>query len=221
MFDTKDVEIISNAVRGIASPSTKTPTSPQDRKLTLKIIDCVLSMNRDYTYYVQPRLDAFEDMYPEATSASDLRVVITSFPTPSQFMVDVLRCKDNRRAETLLGVTLWLERVAGKGTPDEQYERVRRWAINAYPVDYSYLNIKGFGLAAFQRLRIVLGANTVKSDIHVRRFVQRHLGRKVSDVFAVTLLEHVAAKENVNLQELNSEIWKHESLKSLKSLQTL
>jgi hypothetical protein len=34
-------------------------------------------------------------------------------------------------------------------------------------------------------------------------------------------LEHVAAKENVNLQELNSEIWKHESLKSLKSLQTL
>jgi hypothetical protein len=62
----------------------------------------------------------------------------------------------------------------------------------AGPGDYLSVAARGFGLAGFQYLRMLFGAQTTKPDIHIIRFVSTIIGRKVTDVQALYLLERTA-----------------------------
>jgi len=67
--------------------------------------------------------------------------------------------------------------------------------------------VHGFGLAGFQYLRMLFGAQTAKPDIHIRRFVADAVRHRVSDAEALTLLEAAAREEGLRLADLDYSIW--------------
>lgn len=173
----------------------------------VKVIDCVLSLNRRYSTVVWPRVEAFTHAHPDVTSCAALRALIDSFDSPHEFMIRALNMRDARRAATLAGV------VDYAGAEQEQFEgateddRLRAWARWARPGDYLAVGVRGFGLAGFQYLRMLFGADTVKPDVHVLRYVTRAVNRKVSDIEALYLVERAAKAAGISVARLDGEIW--------------
>jgi hypothetical protein len=76
------------------------------------------------------------------------------------------------------------------------------------PLTISPSGFRGFGLAGFQYLRMLFGANTTKPDVHVRQYVSEAVGRRrVSEVEALNLLERAASDAGIGLRDLDTTIW--------------
>ncbi|MEZ6235070.1 MAG: hypothetical protein R3B68_12860 [Phycisphaerales bacterium] len=86
-------------------------------------------------------------------------------------------------------------------------ERLRAWAEWARPGDAYAFEVRGFGVAGFQYLRMLFGADTIKPDVHIRRYVEGVLGRPVGDVALVGLLEAAAQRLGRRAAELDRALW--------------
>ncbi|MFM9994233.1 MAG: hypothetical protein ACKVU4_00360 [Phycisphaerales bacterium] len=173
----------------------------------LKIIDCVFSLNRRYDEFVVPRVAAFAERYPEARSAADLVDLIEAAPSPAVFTAEVLRVRDFSRARTLLGVARYAADAGAQCEGATEDERLGRWARWARPGDFLAVGVPGFGLAGFQYLRMLFGAETAKPDVHVVRYVADAIKHRVTEARALYLLERAAELAGVPLRPLDVAIW--------------
>lgn len=128
------------------------------RNAALRVIDCVLSLNRRYDSFVVPRLDEFERRKPNVRTIADLGRLIISYSSPSVFVANCLDYNDESRSATLAKVVAWLVGIAGLGDYDQQMANLERWAKEAKPDKHSKVTIAGFGLGGFQYLRMLFGA---------------------------------------------------------------
>ncbi len=181
------------------------------REPALRTIDCVLSLNRNYKAFVAPRLDRFESRFPHVTSVANLQKAIAGYPSAHAFVRDTLCYNHADRAETLRGVVAKLAVIAGTGAAEEQCTRLEQWAADPSKGDLTASNVKGFGVGGFQYLRMLFGANTVKPDIHICRWVSCRIGREVSPIEALRLLEDAAPFAQVNLRDTDTTIWEARS----------
>ena len=196
-----------NALRQL-SPTVRASTDRAwRREPAVRIIDCVLSLNRKYDAVVVPRLDRFERDRPLVRSVVDLNEEIASYPSPYEFVRHTLSYNDIDRAEILAKVARWLSTIGGGGTPDEQLTNLESWARSARYDGYQTLGIRGFALAGFQYLRMLFGANTTKPDKRICQWVAEVVGHRVSPVQAFQLLEPAAAEANVSLRDADTTIW--------------
>jgi len=177
------------------------------REPALRVIDCVFSLHCPYDSFVVPRLDRFEREHPEIRTVGDLQDLIATYPSPHRFVVETLDYKDEARAATLSAVVDWVVTISGRGPSSTQLSNLQKWATAAYPADHAALRIGGFGLASFQYLRMLFGANTTKPDVHVRQYVASCLGHSVSDIEALQLLEYAALEVGLLLRDLDTTIW--------------
>ena len=184
----------------------------------LDVLDCVLSLNRNYDRFCLPRVNAFAKQHPEVTSLKGLLGLIASYRTPLAFSITELAYQDERRAETLIGVTRYLATKQGCFSGPTEAQRLSQWAVSAKPSDYLGVGVPGFGLSGFQYLRILLGAQAVKPDIYIQRFVSTALGEKAGDVEALTLLEEAGQHLGWRLADLDYAIWDRGARGSLKSV---
>ncbi len=173
----------------------------------IKVIDCVLSLNRRYDAFALPRVLAFVKRFPEVQRFDDLRRLIDACTTPSAFMEDALAYRHPARAETLSGVLDYAMRTEHRFDGATDGERMHQWAASAVPSDFTKVGVKGFGLAGFQYLRMLFGAETTKPDVHVINYVSDIVGRKLRDVDALGLLERAAAEAGLPLRWLDVAIW--------------
>lgn len=174
----------------------------------LNVISCVLSLFRRYDPFVVPRVEAFLTAHPEVLTLDELRTLIASYSTPADFSRIELRYDDGRRADTLLGVADYLLDVQSEHEGMTERQRLESWAHWARPGDYLSVGVKGFGLAGFQYLRMLYGAQTTKPDVHIIRFVSDELGRPVvDDVQALYLMERAAPLAQLPLREVDGLIW--------------
>ncbi len=90
---------------------------------------------------------------------------------------------------------------------DSEETSLKKWANDARPQDYLMVHVHGFGLAGFQYLRMLFGANTTKPDVHIRAYVGKVLNRSVSDLEALDFLQHAAEQSGVKLRDLDTTIW--------------
>lgn len=199
----KLVEELKRLARSI-KPSTDRAWS---REPALRVIDCVLSLRRDYDAFVAPRLDNFERDHPDVRTIRELRDLIAQYPSADAFVTEVLKYRHADRATTLEAIVKWLSTVSGDGSPAEQLSKLRQWAADAHPGDHVAVRIRGFGLAGFRYLRMLFGANTTKPDVHICRFVASVVGHTVSDIEALQLLEHAAPEAGIILRDLDTTIW--------------
>ncbi len=176
------------------------------RPLALRLIDCVLTLRRADDRPISPRLDAFRERFPAVESISDLRSLLHSYKAPVQFARDALATNDPSPAATLLALTDYLTQVALTG-PGAEGPQLRAWAACARPQDYLTLKIPTLSLAGFQYLRMLLGANTARPAPHMGRYVARVLGRPVSDVEAILVLEEAAPLVPLRLRDVTGARW--------------
>jgi hypothetical protein len=130
-----------------------------------------------------------------------------SFESPDAFVRDALTYRDALRAQVLSGVLDFLLKVSASRPGNSELERLENWARETRPAEYRGVGIRGFGLAGFQYLRMLFGANTTKPDVHIRRYVGAAVGRRVSDVQALDLLEEAADAHGVALRDVDTTIW--------------
>ncbi|MBI3091529.1 MAG: hypothetical protein HYY96_12760 [Candidatus Tectomicrobia bacterium] len=100
-----------------------------------------------------------------------LQVLMGSYPSLFDFSAVELDYKDSRRANTLQGVVSYLLDVEQDFPGSSELQRLRAWANWAQPGDSAFTGVRGFGLAGFQYLRLLFGANTAKPDVWICRFV--------------------------------------------------
>lgn len=70
--------------------------------------------------------------------------------------------------------------------------------------------VKYLGIAACQWLRMRLGVDTVKPDVHTHNFVKHAVGRQLSDASVVKVIEAAARAMNVRARRLDGAIWEHQ-----------
>jgi len=80
------------------------------------------------------------------------------------------------------------------------------WAQRATFNDFKG-RVKGLGPAVFQWLVMRQGVDTVKPDVHVRRFAELVLGRPLGDTELVGLVTAAAVRAGVPARELDWRIW--------------
>ncbi len=203
----RDVERLAGALKR-DFPATK---SSNDRAWfrapALRVIDCVLSLNRRYDAFVVPRLNRFERLYPKVASVRSLRDLIDQFSTPADFVHDVLDYKDPDRARVLNAIVDFVLDIIGDTSEESEISRLEQWAKSARPQDHVALGISGFAIAGFQYLRMLFGANTTKPDTHIRGYVTEAVGHSVSDLEALKLLEAAAERQTIVLRDADTNIW--------------
>jgi hypothetical protein len=172
----------------------------------VRVIDCVLSLRRPDDRPVAPTLEAFERRFPAVESVQQLRALIGNYKSPALFAKDALESSDPARAQMLKALVEYLIRAA-LATPGPDRELLQAWARKARPQDYLTVQIPGFTLAAFQHLRRLLGANTAAPQVQVNRYIAGVLGRPVSDVQGLLLLEEAAQEAGVDLRDVESSRW--------------
>jgi hypothetical protein len=201
-----DAERLLIVLRGLA-PFIKPSSDPAwSCAPALRVIDCVLALNRPYDSFVVKRLNKFECDHPAVRTISDLYQMLTSCVSPHQFMLDNLSYNDEERASTLDAVVKWLVTISGRDSEQQQLLNLESWAKSSQPQEYSRISIRGFGLAGFQYLRMLFGANTTKPDIYICRFVESNVGHRVSPIQALRLLESAASSVGISLRDLDSTI---------------
>ena len=172
------------------------------------VIDCVLSLNRNYDTFLVPRLETFMNNHPETQRLADLAKLMASYSTPHAFVQQELNYKHESRAKTLQAVVEFAcQIVEGAQTIEEEKEILKRWVIQTEPSDYQTLNIRGFAIAGFQYLRMLFGADTTKPDVHIIGFLSELLNRRVSEVEALRLLEAASETAGLSVRDVDTYIW--------------
>ncbi len=207
MSRARDLELLEARLRAdfpeVEEPADPIWTAPP----AWKVIDCVLSLNRNYDRFVWPRVAAFGESHPELRSVAGLARLLESYPTPRAFGEAELGTRDGRRMETLRGVVLHLLGVLPQFPGATEEERLEAWARDARPGDFLGAGIRGFALAGWQYLRMLFGAQTLKPDVHLQRYVEEAVGHPVTPVQALYLLEDAGRRLGLPLRSLDVRIW--------------
>ena len=192
------------------SPNVKVPIDPEwSRPPAVKVIDCVLSLNRPYDTFVVPRLDTFVERHPKIRRVTDLAELIANYPTPHAFVQQELNYNHEARANTLASVVKYVCTIVKRAqTVEEEKETLKQWAIQAEPQEHLTLNIRGFAIAGFQYLRMLFGADTTKPDVHIIRFLSDILNRNLSTTESLLLLEAASKRTGLSVRAVDSYIWK-------------
>ena len=179
---------------------------------------CLLSTVVDYqlrTAAVERALEHFRvRRHAEVTTHEDLERLFARFADD--------RIGNTELAEYLWGFKLWtraalLRRLAAyfaaRGVTDLQ--GLKSWAESSeFKRDFEGkvrfsegATTFSLGYAIFNWLTMRLGAQSVKPDVHVRRFVETALGRRLSDPDVVAAVTQTAATLGITPKDLDWRIW--------------
>lgn len=206
---TEDIDAVAEGIRRLG-PDVRgygNVDPAWSRSTAVLVIDCVLSLNRRYDGFVVPRLDTFVEKHPDINTVNELAGLMDSFPTHDAFMRQELNYNYAERANTLRSVVEFVCKIVEKAPNLSEEVALKQWAINAKPYEYQNLNIKGFGIAGFQYLRMLFGADTTKPDVHIIRFVSKLLDRNVSALEALNILEVSSAQLEHSVRDVDTYIW--------------
>jgi hypothetical protein len=147
--------------------------------------------------------------WEEVRTIDDLRRVLDRHPDDREGNLAVARYLwgNNHwtRASWLRGFVRYLH-DEGLAT----YEELRSWAARSeFERDFQG-RAKYLGMAAFQGLRMRLGVDTVKPDVHLRNFVGPIVGHRFSDVELIRVVEEAARRLGLSARALDLAIWEHQ-----------
>jgi len=137
----------------------------------------------------------------DVRSFEDLEAVLAAHPEDEDLADTLWGNRHWRRARELRGLVAYFrERDVTDLTA------LRRWATGSSQEDF-VTDIHGLGPAAYRSLVMRLGVDTIKPDVHLLRFVERAVGRRVSQDEAVDALEAVARRLRISARTLDASIW--------------
>ena len=202
-----DVAAVARQLKQVAHEIPKTVAPVSVRFPAVLVIDCVLSLNRRYDTFVVPRLENFMSNHPEIQRITDLAKLMASYPTPHAFVQQELDYNHEDRARILHEVVMSLCTIVQQTPTVPEEKALKQWVVQARSQTHR-LDIKGFGVAGFQYLCMLFGADTTKPDIYIIRFISDLLNRNVSDLEARDLLEAASKRVGLSVRAVDSFIWK-------------
>ncbi|MFQ5968140.1 MAG: hypothetical protein ACE5MI_11110 [Acidimicrobiia bacterium] len=203
MISAQDVTRVVRAARSL--PPTEETYLDDD--FVMSLLETVLDYRMN-TLAVARALDHFRDeRWDEVRTLDDLEDVFTRFPDDKEGNTGL--------AQYLWGYDLWtrahqlreLAQYFGRiGVSDE--EQLRRWAERSeFKRDFEG-RVKGLGIAVYQWLVMRQGVDTVKPDVHVRRFAEAAVGRSLNDEEVVAVVSEAARRLGLKAFDLDWRIWK-------------
>ena len=107
-----------------------------------------------------------------------------------------------RRAHELRGLARYFRSIGVVDQPT-----LKEWAHRSeFRRDFEG-RVKGLGRAVYQALLMRQGVDTVKPDVHVRRFADAAVGRRLSDADVVDVVTRAAREIGMKAYELDWRIW--------------
>lgn len=200
-----EIEKIKDFIKNIDSPSTSENSLGNYKNAVLVCIDAVLSINRKYYKFVVPRITYFQENYSDITTLQQLLDLIEE-----EGITGFSKCwnyKHDERVKILYNLVIRLIEISKGYNEKTEIENLKLWAKEITPIDYKNFNVKGIGLATFQYIRMLLGASTVKPDVHIKRAISNVLNRKVSDIEAISLFEQACKELNLDVAIIDHNLW--------------
>lgn len=165
------------------------------------LVNTVLAIRQRWTETVEPRLEAFRRNYPNVKTIYDLKELLDSM-SQYDFCERIFGMKiqktPNRRYEMLKGMIIsFIQYQKEKGFTSD-HDAMKDWAqkCNLSTLEGDIIGrLQNVGLATAQNLRICLGINTLKPDVHIRR-----------------ALEEIGLGNDVEISELISELTEYSPL---------
>ncbi len=203
MVTDADVERLASAARNL--PPSEGVDLEED--FVMNLLETVLDYMM-HTDVVVKALEHFrEECWNDVRSLDDLEQLIAGFPED--------RAGNTALAQHLWGYNLWTRAQQLRdlaryfrsiGVVDE--EQLRQWAHrSSFKHDFEG-RVKGLGPAVYQWLVMRQGVDTVKPDVHVRRFAEAAVGRPLGDQDVIQVMTEAARRLDLKAFELDWRIWK-------------
>jgi hypothetical protein len=202
MVSEEDVEKLASAARVLA-PNTN---AYLEEDFVMNLLETVL----DYmlqTEVVVRALERFrENRWSEIRTLDDLERLLAQFPEDQP--------GNTALAQYLWGYNFWtraqqlrelVRYFRSIGVVDQ--DRLKQWSLTStFKKDFEG-RVKGLGPAVYQWLVMRQGVDTVKPDVHVRRFAEAAVGRRLNDQDVIELTTRAAATIGIKAFELDWRIW--------------
>lgn len=172
----------------------------------MNLLETVLDYMLQTTVVVQA-LEYFRaNRWNEVRTLDHLDAVLSRYP-------------DDQRGNTALAVYLWGYKL---WTRAQQLRGLARYFRSIGVVDQESLKawahksefrrdfegrVKGLGPAVYQWLVMRQGVDTVKPDVHVRKFAEAAVGRPLSDTDVIEVVTRAAGVLGTKAYELDWRIW--------------
>ena len=159
------------------------------------LAECALQAGLNYETVVVPRVKAFVDKYPAASTVSGLRALLASSDTAS-----LLGIRNARKCGVFrdLAHLLFTENVE---TPPD----LRAW-LEHRDSRNKLLALHGVAVKTAAYLRLLIGLPSVAIDVHLRR-AAAEVGVRRPDDKLEQLYSEAAKQEGVPLAELDGSLW--------------
>jgi hypothetical protein len=196
-------------VDGVAEAASTVPPATEsylEEDFVMNLIETVLDYMMGTTAVVRA-LQHFKDhRWEEIRTGQDLEAVMARFPDDKE--------GNTALAQYLWGYNMWTRAhqlrdltsyFAGIGVVDQ--ESLKAWAANStFRGDFEG-KVKGLGIAVYHWLVMRQGVDTVKPDVHVRRFAEAAVGRSLGDEEVVEVVTRAAHQLGHKAYELDWAIW--------------
>jgi hypothetical protein len=198
----EDIESVVAAGRGL-SPAA---SSYLEEDFVMNLLETVL----DYMLQTTVVITALE--YFRANRWKDIR-------TLDDLDAVLARYSEDQKGNTALAVHLWGYRLWTRAQQLRDLahyfrsiavvdgESLRAWAhASEFKRDFAG-QVKGLGPAVYQWLVMRQGVDTVKPDVHVRRFAETAVGRPLSDQDLIDVVSQAARRLDIKAYEFDWRIW--------------
>lgn len=179
------------------------------KNAVLVCLDAVLSINRKYYSFVVPRIKRFQEEYSDIDTLPKLWELIKN--TSTEEFVKIWNYNHPQRVEILtrlVGKLIDCAKIKNSDSPEQGLSKLRMWANSTNIYGYKDFNVPGIGVATYQYIRMMLGAKTVKPDVHIKRDIFSVLNKKLNDYDTIDIFEKACNSQNIDISKADRSLWK-------------
>jgi hypothetical protein len=202
MISDEDVERLASAARLLPANAS----SYLEEDFVMNLLETVLDYMLQTEVVVRALQRFREQRWEEVRTLDDLERLLARFPDD--------QVGNTALAQHLWGYNFWtraqqlrdlVRYFRSIGVVDQ--EQLKQWArTSTFKTDFQG-RVRGLGPAVYQWLVMRQGVDTVKPDVHVRRFAEAAVGRKLNDQDVIELTTRAAGSIGIKAFELDWRIW--------------
>jgi hypothetical protein len=202
MINQSDIDRVSTAAQSVPPAEG----SYIEENFVLNIQETVLDYMMSTTAVIRALEHFNKHRSSEIGSMEDLEQLFARFPEDKEGNLALAQYLWGynmwTRAEQLRRLTTYFRSIGVVDQPS-----LKAWAVeSSFKRDFQG-KVKGLGIAVYHWLVMRLGVDTVKPDVHVRRFAEAAVGRPLSDEDVVEVVTKAAHQLGKKAFELDWAIW--------------
>jgi len=202
MISKEDVELVAEAARHVPPASG----NYIELDFIMNLFETVLDYQMSTTAVVRALQFFRDNRWDDIRSGDDLELTLASFPSDKEGNLSLAQHLWGynlwTRAQQLRDLTFHFRQI---GVTDQG--SLKRWAEESSFETHFQGRVKGLGIAVYHWLVMRQGVDTVKPDVHVRRFAEKAVGRSLNNQGVVDVVVGAAHTLGMKAYELDWAIW--------------